>query len=66
MNFSYQKYSTDNMSRAVYTYQLKESDSNTLNIDFVVSGVGGTAIRQLEKYRVKPSILEFNFTIQPF
>ena len=66
MNFSYQKYSTDNMSRAVYTFQLKESETNTLNIDFVVSGVGGTAIRQLEKYRVKPSILEFNFTIQPF
>jgi beta-galactosidase len=66
MNFSYQKYSTDNLSRAVYTYQLEEADVNTLNIDFEVSGVGGTAIRQLEKYRVKPSSLEFHCTIKPF
>ncbi len=66
MNFSYQKYSTDNLSRAVYTYQLKEADVNTLNIDFEVSGVGGTAIRQLEKYRVKPSVMKFQCMIQPF
>ena len=66
MNFSYQKYSTDNLSRAVYTYQLKEADVNTLNIDFEVSGVGGTAIRQLEKYRVKPSVIKFSCIIQPF
>ena len=66
MNFSYQKYSTDNLSRAVYTYQLKEADVNTLNIDFEVSGVGGTAIRQLEKYRVKPSVMKFQCIIQPF
>lgn len=66
MNFSYQKYSTDNLSRAVYTYQLKEAEVNTLNIDFEVSGVGGTAIRQLEKYRVKPSVLKFHCTLKPF
>lgn len=66
MNFSYQKYSTDMLSRAVYTYQLKEADVNTLNIDFEVSGVGGTAIRQLEKYRVKPAVINFQFSIKPF
>ncbi len=66
MNFSYHKYTTDNLSRAVYTYQLQEADKNTLNIDFEVSGVGGTAIRQLEKYRVKPSVMKFSFTLKPF
>jgi beta-galactosidase len=66
MNFSYQKYSTDNLSRADYTYQLKEAVVNILNIDFKVSGVGGTAIRQMEKYRVKPAIIEFQFSINPF
>ena len=65
-NFSYQKYTTDMLSRAVYTYQLQEAEVNTLNLDFEVSGVGGTAIRQLEKYRVKPSVLDFSFTLKPF
>ncbi|MCF8226732.1 MAG: DUF4981 domain-containing protein [Bacteroidales bacterium] len=64
-NFSYHKYGTDNLSRACYTYQLEENTHNTLNIDFQVSGVGGTAVRQLEKYRVKPGECNFSFTIKP-
>ena len=66
LNFSFQKYSTDNLSRAMYTYQLKEAPYNTLNIDFEVSGVGGTAIRQLEKYQVKPGVKEYRMIITPY
>jgi beta-galactosidase len=65
-NFSFQKYSTENLSRAMYTYQLKEASFNTLNIDCKVSGVGGTAIRQLERYRVKAEEGEFAFSIKPY
>ena len=67
LNFSFQKYSTDNLSRAMYTYQLKDTDFNTLNVDFEVSGVGGTAIRQLKQYRVSPmGIKNYQFIIQPY
>jgi len=66
LNFSYHKFSTENLSRAMYQHQLKEATSNYLNIDFEVSGVGGTAIRQLQKYRVKPSHKSFTITIKPF
>ncbi|MDF1572631.1 MAG: glycoside hydrolase family 2 TIM barrel-domain containing protein [Bacteroidales bacterium] len=64
-NFSVQKYSTDQLSRAMYTWQLKESSFQTLNIDFEVSGVGGTAVRQLEKYRVQPREAVYRLRIEP-
>ena len=66
LNFSFQKYSTENLSRAVYTYQLNEAPFNTLNMDYEVSGVGGTSIRQLEKYRVKAQVKTFRLTLKPF
>lgn len=56
-NFSVQKYDTDNLTRAYYTFQLKDSDAITLNLDHRVSGVGCTAISVLNKYRVLPGIL---------
>lgn len=66
INFSLHKYSTDNLSRAVYSYQLKESANTILNIDYEVSGVGGSAIRQLQKYRVRPGVKKYKLTIKPF
>jgi len=66
INFSLHKYTTDNLSRAMYTYQLQEAANTLLNIDAEVSGVGGTAIRQLQKYRVQPSVKKYSFSIQPF
>lgn len=66
LNFSLHKYSTDNLSRAMYTYQLEETENTLLNVDYEVSGVGGTAIRQLQKYRVMPGVRKYKITIQPF
>lgn len=66
LNFSLHKYTTDNLSRALYTYQLKESENSILNVDYEVSGVGGTAIRQLQKYRVRPHVGKYKLTIKPF
>ncbi|MCF6356410.1 MAG: DUF4981 domain-containing protein [Draconibacterium sp.] len=65
-NFSVHKYSTDNLSRAIYSYQLNESPNTILNIDYEVSGVGGTAIRQLQKYRVRPGVGNYRLVIKPF
>jgi beta-galactosidase len=66
LNFSLHKYSTDNLSRAMYSYQLEEAPNNILNVDFEVSGVGGTAIRQLQQYRVMPGVKKYSLTIKPF
>ncbi len=66
LNFSVHKYTTDNLSRAMYTYQLQEAPNTILNVDYEVSGVGGTAIRQLQKYRVKAHVGKYKLTITPF
>ncbi|MGB5434250.1 MAG: beta-galactosidase domain 4-containing protein, partial [Maribacter sp.] len=66
VNFSLHKYDTDNLSRAVYTYQLKEVPFTVLNIDHKVSGVGGTALRQLETYREKATSGRYRLTVKPF
>ncbi|MCY1721328.1 DUF4981 domain-containing protein [Prolixibacteraceae bacterium Z1-6] len=66
LNFSLHKYSTDNLSRAMYTYQLEEASNTLLNVDYEVSGVGGTAIRQLQKYRLRPHVGNYRLIIQPF
>lgn len=65
-NTSIQKYSTDNLTRALYTKQLKEADYITLNLDSRVSGLGGTASSVLNKYRVLPSGFDFTFFIKPY
>ncbi|WP_405410128.1 glycoside hydrolase family 2 TIM barrel-domain containing protein [Maribacter sp. Asnod1-A12] len=65
-NTSAQRYDTDNMTRSYYRNQLKKVDYITLNLDHAVSGVGGTAISILNKYRVLPREYEFTFYIKPF
>ncbi len=64
-NVSAQKYSTENLDRAHYTFQLKEEDLVTLNLDHLVSGVGGTANSVLNPYRVAPGEFAFTFRILP-
>jgi beta-galactosidase len=66
LNFSLHKFTTDNLDRAIYTYQLKEAPNTILNVDYEVTGVGGTAIRQLQRYRVMPHSGKYKLTIKPF
>ena len=66
LNFSLHKFTTDNLSRAMYAYQLEEAPNTILNVDYEVSGVGGTAIRQLQKYRVQPDVKRYSLTIKPY
>lgn len=66
LNFSLHKFTTDNLERAVYTYQLHEAPNIILNVDYEVTGVGGTANRQLQKYRVMPTVKNYSLTIKPF
>ncbi len=66
LNFSLHKYTTDNLDRAMYTYQLDEAPNTILNVDYEVTGVGGTAVRQLQKYRVLPGVKQYKLTIKPY
>jgi beta-galactosidase len=62
---SAQKYTTDNLDRSHYPFQLIDEERITLNLDHQVSGVGGTARSVLNPYRVAPGEFEFSFTILP-
>lgn len=64
-NSSVQKYTTENMDRAHYPFQLIDEKVVTLNLDHQVSGVGGTANSILNPYRVLPNEYTFSFTIHP-
>ncbi|RLD71228.1 MAG: glycoside hydrolase family 2 [Bacteroidetes bacterium] len=64
-NVSAQKYTTENLDRAHYPFQLKEEEVVTLNLDHLVTGVGGTANSVLNPYRVAPGEFEFTFRIKP-
>ncbi len=66
LNFSLHKYTTDNLDRAMYTYQLQDAPNTILNVDYEVTGVGGTAVRQLQRYRVMPGVRKYTLTIQPY
>ena len=63
-NFNAYPYSTDNLTKAVYTYQLQEQDGTTLNLDYATSGVGCTARSILNSYRVMPRLYERKMKIR--
>lgn len=63
-NFNAYPYSTENLTKAVYQYQLEKQDGVTLNLDYATSGVGCTARGIFASYRVYPQAYERNITIQ--
>ncbi|HVN57551.1 MAG TPA: glycoside hydrolase family 2 TIM barrel-domain containing protein [Bacteroidales bacterium] len=63
-NFNAYPYTTENLSRASYTYQLHPSDGVTFNLDYKTSGVGCTALSVFPKYRVTPEETQFTVTVR--
>ena len=63
-NFNAYPFSTENLTKAVYQYQLEKQDGVTLNLDYATSGVGCTARGIFASYRVYPQAYERNITIQ--
>jgi beta-galactosidase len=57
---------TENLSRALYPFQLKTGETITVNIDHRVSGVGGTPVSTLPKYRVLPQEYGYVVRLRPF
>ncbi|MFP4621095.1 MAG: glycoside hydrolase family 2 TIM barrel-domain containing protein [Bacteroidales bacterium] len=66
LNFSARNFSLDNLTRAQYTFQLKDHDGTIVNMDHKVSGVGGTPVKTLEKYRVMPKTYQYTIYLCPF
>lgn len=54
-NFNVSNYSTENLTKAVYQYQLQKQDGITLNLDYATSGVGCTARGIFPAYRALPT-----------
>jgi beta-galactosidase len=64
-NFSVQPYSTDNLTKALYTCQLLPFNGITFNLDYATSGVGCTAAGVFPEYQVMPQRYDFITTIKP-
>ena len=64
-NFSAQPWSTDNLTKALYTYQLHPFDGITFNLDYATSGVGCTAAGVFPEYQVMPQRYDFVVKITP-
>ena len=65
-NFNCYNYSTENLSKAKYTYQLVKSDGVTFNFDYQTTGVGCTALGVYTKYQTLPQYIQFTSSIKPF
>ena len=63
--FNAYPFTTENLTRSVYQYQLEESDDITLNLDYATSGVGCTARGIFDAYRAYPSGYERTIVISP-
>lgn len=64
-NFSAWPYSSENLTKALYTYQLQPFDGITFNFDYATSGVGCTARSVFNQYRVMPCRYDFVMRIKP-
>jgi beta-galactosidase len=64
-NFNAYPFSTDNLTKAYYTYQLRPFDGITFNFDYATSGVGCTALSVFPEYQVMPQRFDFTVRIKP-
>ena len=64
-NFNAYPYTTENLTKAAYPYQLQVSDNGiTFNFDYATSGVGCTALSVFNQYRVFPQQFHFKTIIR--
>jgi len=64
-NFSAHPYSDENLTNALYTYQLHPYDGIVFNFDYATSGVGCTAVSVFTQYQVMPKRYDFTMTVKP-
>lgn len=64
-NFNIYPYSTENLTKALYTYQLQPFNALTFNFDYATSGVGCTAVSVFNEYQVMPQMYNFRIFLKP-
>jgi beta-galactosidase len=64
-NFNAYPYSTENLTKAIYTYQLQEQDGITFNLDYATTGVGCTPRGVFRSYWVYPTMFKREVKITP-
>jgi beta-galactosidase len=64
-NFSVHPFSTENLTKALYTYQLHPFEGITFNFDYATSGLGCTARSVFTQYQVPPKRYDFILTVKP-
>ncbi|MDR2389204.1 MAG: DUF4981 domain-containing protein [Tannerellaceae bacterium] len=62
-HFNLIPYTAENLTKALYTFQLQEQDGLTFNLDYATSGAGCTARSILNAYRVYPQAYERTLTL---
>jgi len=65
LNISAHLYSLENLDRAWYIPQLQPDHRVHLYLDHAVTGVGGTPVKTLEKYRVKAGVYCYSVRLKP-
>ena len=63
--FNAYPFTTENLTKAVYTYQLERSGDITLNLNYADTGVGDTSRGILAGYKAYPTIYERTIVITP-
>lgn len=63
-NFSAHPYTAENLTKALYTYQLHPFDGITFNFDYATSGLGCTARSVFAEYQVVPQRFDFVTSIK--
>ncbi len=65
-NFSAHGFTDENITRALYPFQLHPAEGITLNLDYATSGTGCTALSVFPEYQVTPRRFDFSMTVRPF
>jgi beta-galactosidase len=64
-NYSAHPYNDELLTKALYTFQLHESNGITFDFDYVTSGVGCTARSVFPEYQVMPQRIDFRYEVKP-
>ncbi len=64
-NFNAYPFSTENLTKSIYTYQLQKQDGITFNLDYASSGVGDSSAGVMRSYWVYPTMFEREIKISP-
>jgi hypothetical protein len=61
-------YTTEDLTQAAHTYELKRREEITLNLDYGQSGLGSASCGpgRLEKYQLKPEEVRYRVRLRPF